>query len=128
MHVERWRFRSAPRCASHFAFGGLHLGLGGEPRLLHVRLVGAHVGLGGAQRGHGGVQILLRGGVLLHQRLQALVILLRLDQVGLRGGQIGLRLPQRDLALREIEVGLGLLQVALRLLHLSLERPQVQDI
>ena len=112
----------------HFALRGLHLGFGGEPRLLHVRLVGAHAGLGGAQRGHRGVQILLGGGVLLHQRLQAFVILLRLDQVGLRGGQVGLRLPQRNLALREIEVGFGLLQGALRLLHLCLERPQIQDV
>ena len=93
---------SAPRCACTLPSRGLDLGFGGEPRLLDVGLVGADARLGGAQRGDRGVQILLGGGVLLHQRLQALVILLRLHQVGLRGGQVGLRLQQRNLALREI--------------------------
>ena len=126
-NVERGGFeRAALRL--HFTLGGLHLGFGGEPRLLHIRLVGANAGLGGTQRGHRGVQILLGGGVLFHQRLQAFVILLGLYQVGLRGGEVGLRLAQRNLALREIEIGFGLLQRALRLLHLCLERPQVQDV
>ncbi len=127
LYIER---RGLERAALrlHLALGGLHLGLGGEPCLLHVGLVGANAGFGGAQCGHRGVKILLRGGILFHQRFQTLIILLGLHEVRLRGRQIGLRLAQRNLALRKTEIGLSLLQRTLCLLHLSLERPQVQNI
>ena len=90
-------FSKAPRRASTLALGGIDLRLGGEPGLIHAGLVGAKIGFGGALRGRGGVQILLGRGVLLHQRLDALVVLLGLDQVGLGRRQVGFGLQERNL-------------------------------
>jgi len=112
--VQRALARSDP------ALGGSDLGFGGERGLFDGGLVGLHGLFGGAQRGDGGVEILLRSGVGGDQRLQTFVVLLRLHQVRLRGGQARLRLQQRNLLAREIEVGLALPQVAARLLHAGL--------
>ncbi len=110
------------------ALGGSDLGSGGERGLFDVGLVCLHGLFGGAQGGHGGVEILLGGGIGRDQGLQTFVVLLRLHQVGLGGGQARLRLQQRNLLAREIEIGLALPQVAARLLHAGFKRPQIEHV
>ena len=70
----------------------------------------------------------LRGGVFFHQRRQAIVVLLGLHQIGLRGGQVGLGLQQRHLLAREFEIRFALRQISFGLLHRGLVRAQIQNV
>ncbi len=80
------------------------------------------------QRGDGGVQFLLGGGIFLHQRRQAIVVLLRLEQVGLRDGQVGLGLQQRHLLPGELQIGFALREIAFGLLDRGLVRALIQNV
>ena len=82
--------------------------------LFDVGLLRAHIGFDCGQCRFGVVQILMRSGLLIHQRLQSFDIHSRFDQIGFGLGEIRLRLQKTYLAGRELLVGNALRQITFR--------------
>lgn len=90
--------------------------------------MGVDVGLAGLQRCQRVVEVLLRSGVLLHERLQAIDVLFCFQQIRLGFGQVGFGLQQRYLPLGEFEVRFALGDVGLGLGHFGLIRAQIENV
>src|SRR5438067_1405102 len=80
------------------------------------------------ERGDRGIELLLGGSILFHERCQTIVVLLRLEKVGLGDGKIGLGLLQGYLLARELKIGFTLREIALSLFDCGFGRASVQNV